>query len=227
MSMSINGLLLLAFSWLLYFSLHSFLASLTAKRWLATRFPAFNFAYRVFYNIVSLLAIVPILWFMHKLNGPRLWAWPDELAWLANGLAILAAIGFIWSFRYYGAADFLGLAQLKTKQKADNEHQALAISPLHRHVRHPWYFFGLVILWTRDMTPAFFISALAITTYLIIGSRLEERKLIYFYGDAYREYRRRVPALIPWPGHHLTADEATRLMQMSHHVNGESKEPRA
>jgi len=36
------------------------------------------------------------------------------------------------------------------------------------------------------------------TAYILVGIRLEERDLVGHFGDVYREYRKRVPMLIPW-----------------------------
>jgi len=43
------------------------------------------------------------------------------------------------------------------------------------------------------------VTALCLTLYFIVGSRLEEIRLIHLFGDSYREYRRAVPALFPLP----------------------------
>jgi protein-S-isoprenylcysteine O-methyltransferase Ste14 len=85
-------------------------------------------------------------------------------------------------------------------------------------VRHPWYALGLLVLWTRDLNAAWLVAAIAITVYLLIGSRLEENKLIAFYGDAYRRYRRRVPGLVPLPGRSLSAREAGELQTLARHA---------
>lgn len=66
------------------------------------------------------------------------------------------------------------------------------------------------------MDLATLLSAGAITSYLLLGSRLEESKLIAEYGDAYRDYRRRVPALFPWPCRALSVADARRLEQQAH-----------
>ena len=47
-----------------------------------------------------------------------------------------------------------------------------------------------------------------VNAYLVIGMRLEERKLLARYGDAYRRYRDAVPALIPHPWRRLTRRQA-------------------
>jgi protein-S-isoprenylcysteine O-methyltransferase Ste14 len=86
------------------------------------------------------------------------------------------------------------------------------ISPLHRWVRHPWYFLGLVILWTRDMDGVRLVSSLVISGYFVIGSRLEERKLLVYHGERYRRYCQQVAGLLPLPWRYLTARQAERLM---------------
>ena len=42
-----------------------------------------------------------------------------------------------------------------------------------------------------------FAFALISTIYLILGSRLEEEKLVAQFGKAYQKYQREVPMLVP------------------------------
>jgi protein-S-isoprenylcysteine O-methyltransferase Ste14 len=49
------------------------------------------------------------------------------------------------------------------------------------------------------MTLAHLVFAAATTLYVIGAIQLEERDLIRMYGDAYREYRKRVRMLLPLP----------------------------
>ena len=44
---------------------------------------------------------------------------------------------------------------------------------------------------------AFSLHALILTVYLIIGTFLEERKLVYEFGDQYRNYQKQVSMLLP------------------------------
>jgi len=201
-------LALIALAWLGYGALHSWLASQRMKQWLAARWPGALRAYRLGFNLSATLLLLPVLWLTWRHTGEALWRVPAWLSWSAAGLAI---VGFSWSMRWYDGSTFLGLRQWHDRVGPDAEREAFTISPLHRHVRHPWYALGLLFLWTREMNAAWLVTATVITLYLLIGSRLEENKLIALYGEAYRRYRRRVPGLLPLPGRSLSPDEAKAL----------------
>jgi protein-S-isoprenylcysteine O-methyltransferase Ste14 len=208
-----TALVLLGLAWLVYFAAHSALASLAVKRWIARRRPALLPGYRLAFNGLAVLLLLPVLALMHALRGPWLWSWEGPWALISSGLAVLAIGGYLWSMRWYDGGEFLGLRQWREHDRGVLDRESLHLSPLHRYVRHPWYALGLVIVWTLDMDAARLVSAVAVTLYLFIGSRLEERKLALYHGGAYEAYRRRVPGLIPWPGRTLTAAEAEDLLR--------------
>ena len=68
---------------------------------------------------------------------------------------------------------------------------------LHARMRHPLYTAGLLILWGLASSEAGLATAVWGTLYFLIGARCEERRLITLFGDAYRDYRQRVPAFLP------------------------------
>jgi protein-S-isoprenylcysteine O-methyltransferase Ste14 len=207
-----TGLALLAAAWIGYAAIHSALASLTVKRRVAARWPAAMPAYRLAYNAVAVATLAPIAWLVRAHPGPTLWQWRGIGWWLANGLALAAVLGFLLSLRYYDSGEFSGMRQWRLGIRAVADQERFHLSPLHRWVRHPWYFLGLVIVWTRDMSAAMFVSALFITAYFTIGSRLEERKLLVYHGERYRRYRQRVAGLIPLPWKILSRAEAEELL---------------
>lgn len=205
--------LLLASGWLLYALLHSLLASLGVKRWVLQQAPGLMPAYRLAFNAIAVVLVLPLLWLIYGLDWPMLWRWEGSWAWLANGLALLAFAGFAWSLKYYDGGEFSGLKQWRGKLRSIEEQEAFHLSPLHYWVRHPWYSLALVLIWTRDMNSGFLLSALMMSAYFVIGSRFEERKLVSYYGDRYRAYQRRVPALVPNPLRRLDANSARRLLE--------------
>jgi len=211
-------LALLAVSWILYAAVHSLLASTRAKQAVQRRFPDHYRTYRLVYNGLAGLLLIPPLWLLASYPGSPLWHWPAPLDWLADAAALLAVGGFGWSLRYYDTGEFLGTRQLRNAPAEAEDQTPLTLSPLHRWVRHPWYFLGLVIIWTREMNTALLITAVMLTLYLVIGSRLEDNKLIATYGDAYRRYRARVPGLLPLPWRHLSPQEAANLLREAHNA---------
>lgn len=210
--MSPAQIALLAASWLAYGALHSLFASLAAKRLVARRFPRAMRGYRLAFNVVAVVLLVPPLWLTLHWEGAPLWQWRGGWGWLADGLALAALGGIVGSARAYGLGEFAGTAQWRSRDAGVVvDRGVFRVSPLHRYVRHPWYALALVILWTRDMDAARLVSTLCVTLYFVVGLRLEERKLLALHGEAYARYRRRVNALVPWPGRILGADEARRL----------------
>jgi len=207
------SLILLGLLWLAYFALHSLFASLWLKSRVAARWPELMPVYRLSFNALALILLLPPLALLWQLAGEPLWRYGvfgDLLRFTLMGLALA---GFAWSLRYYDGSEFIGLRQLHGNLHAIEDQERLHISPLHRVVRHPWYSLGLVLVWTQEMDEARLLSALLISGYLAIGSRLEERKLLVYHGERYRRYRERVPGLIPLPHRYLTREEAAKLMQ--------------
>ena len=201
----------LAVGWIAYFALHSALASLWLKRAVAARWPRWVPADRLAFNGLAVALILPLLVLTLGHDGPLLWEWRGAWRWLGDGLAALAVLGFVWSLRVYDSGEFLGLRQWRAGEQRVEDQERFHISPLHRFVRHPWYSLGLVILWTRDMDAARLLAATLATGYVVIGMRLEERKLIAYHGERYRAYRARVPALVPRPWRWLDRETAARL----------------
>ena len=208
MTINIVNYLSLLVAWLIFFALHSTMASLTVKERLTGSWPRLTPYYRLAYNLIAVLMLMLPLGLMHAIRDAPLWTWHGAGRWVADGLALAAFAGFGWSLRYYDMREFIGLR--RTGDPGPN--RRFSLSPFHRFVRHPWYFFGLVIIWSRDMDPAWLLSCIAITLYLAIGSRLEERKLVAEFGEPYRRYRRRVPGLIPLPGRHLSTADAAEIV---------------
>ena len=78
--------------------------------------------------------------------------------------------------------------------------EPLKTDGLYSLVRHPLYLFGLLILWpVTEMSTGYLGLCIGITIYVIVGSWLEERRMLASYGMPYREYCTRVPWLFPCP----------------------------
>jgi len=199
-------------AWGLYGALHSWLAGTGLKNRVGRSWPGLMPAYRLFFNGLAVVLLVPPLWLTWLYPGEPLWHWPAWIAWPA---AVAAVAGYLWSLRWYDGMDFLGLRQWRNRKAPAGWRDHLVLSPLHRFVRHPWYSLGLLYLWSRDLNAGWLVAVMAITAYLVVGSRLEERKLVEVFGESYRRYRDKVPALVPLPWRFLRADEAEQLLRLA------------
>jgi protein-S-isoprenylcysteine O-methyltransferase Ste14 len=198
-------------AWLAYFALHSVLASLRVKRWAAVRFPALMPAYRIGFNAIATLALLPIIWLLYRNPGPSLWAWSGAWRILANGLALAAVAGFLFTLRGYDGSEFLGIRQWRRQARTVEDQECFHLSAIHRFVRHPWYFLSLLILWTRDMSEAMLATAVIMTCYFVVGAKMEERKLIVYHGKRYVNYMEKVSSLLPLPWKVISESEAREL----------------
>lgn len=138
------------------------------------------------------------------------------MAWAANGLALLALAGFAYSLKFYDGQEFLGLRQIRDNETRIEDQEHLQLSPLHRFARHPWYFFALILVWTRDMSSLMLVTATMLTLYFFLGSKLEEKKLNQYYGIIYAQYCQRVPGIIPLPWKFMTTDQSNQLLRQYH-----------
>ena len=207
--------ILLSCTWIGYYALHSWFASLHFKRLFSHTFPSIFPHYRLLYNLISGVLLFIPLGLVFTYSWPNLWQWQGNLSLLMQAIGLASIGGLLFSLRYYDGAAFLGLRP-NTDGHIGSADEPLTLSPLHRFVRHPWYFLGLLLIWSRDMHLGWLITCLWATLYMFIGSRLEETKLISEYGDIYTQYRNKVPGLIPRPWRYLSQQQANQLTQIKH-----------
>jgi protein-S-isoprenylcysteine O-methyltransferase Ste14 len=181
----------------LYSLFHSFLASLWAKararRWLG---PAVDRFYRLFFNGIGVVTLLPVLALVPLLPDRLIYTVPFPWWLLFLGVQGLAVVGLLVGLMQTGIGSFLGLSQLMgEKQEVSLQ---LVMGGLYRWVRHPLYTAGLVLIWfTPFMTQNLLALYAGFTLYLVVGASFEERKLLREFGETYIEYRKRTPMLIP------------------------------
>lgn len=172
---------------------HSLLAGPRLRR-------LFGRGYRLAYNLVGLVHFVAVI----SVGVALLHRRPDFgfPAWLEAAMAAVSLAGavlLVWFLRWYDLGRFAGTAQLRDPA-TDARPEPLSTTGPHAYVRHPLYAAAFLLVWGRAVDPLHLATAVWASLYLIVGSRFEERRLIALYGAAYREYRRRVPAFVPWKG---------------------------
>jgi methanethiol S-methyltransferase len=92
-----------------------------------------------------------------------------------------------------------GLKQVYRHLKGVREEPLPFKTPaLYKMVRHPLYLGFVVAFWsTSRMTVGHMFFAGMCTAYILVAIQFEERDLIRFYGDTYRNYQKQVAMLIP------------------------------
>jgi len=191
----VDFLLLLVLFVLIYIGLHSLLAANALKAWGRAHLPGFDRWYRLFYNAVAILTLLPLPSLLNLSDRtlytvPAPWAW---LLWAGQGLSALA---LLLSVLQANPTYFVGLAQLAgdPEEKGDR----LVINGFYRYVRHPLYLFSILFLW---LSPVMTLNRLIVyglaTLYFYVGSLHEERRLARTFGQAYRDYQQAVPRLFP------------------------------
>lgn len=183
----------------IYAILHSLLASLWAKSKARTSFGVTSDRYyRFAFNLIGTLTFIPVLVVPAYLPGETLyrvnWPWLAVTTLLQLSGAAIILLGLLQTDVWH----FLGLRQL-TNNSPSTVNQ-LIIGGLYRYMRHPLYTGGLLLIWfLPGMTTSLLAFNLAATSYLYVGSLFEERRLIIEFGDAYRDYQKRVRRFVPLP----------------------------
>lgn len=183
-----------------YSLLHSWLAGLRVKAWVERRLGAgwVRRYYRLAFNVVGVLSLLPILWLAAWLPDRGLYTIPYPWRWLSYAGQALG-LWILWaSLRQTGALDFLGLRQLT--EEGEQDAPALTTSGLYAWMRHPLYTGSMLVLW---LLPQMSTNTLALNTgislYFWLGAYFEERKLERYFGQAYAEYKARTPMFVPAP----------------------------
>ena len=197
--MAIAQYTLLAVLWSVYCAVHSLLISPPFLRWVQQRFPSGHRFHRLFFNIFSILTLIPIVAYSLRLQSTALFQWSGSLRFIQVLLLLAGGLLLVAGARAYDAREFLGLAQLSRPDACRSIGTECEINTrgVLGLLRHPWYSAAFFLLWARDLDPAAIVTNAVLTVYVIIGAHLEELKLVTTYGQAYREYQRAVSMFLP------------------------------
>ena len=191
-------MLLLAFCWTVYFVLHSLLATTWVKNAAARQFPRAVRFYRLAYNQLSVWGFLLLLRYQTQLPSTLLFAPGQLVVALGYGLLALGVLVAVAALRGYDLAEFAGWAYVRRGLAAADG--PLHTAGLNRLVRHPLYLgllLGLVGFWLLAPSGPRSVFVGCNVAYLLVGTRLEERKLFARFGEAYARYQARVPQLLP------------------------------
>ena len=181
--------------------LHSAMISVSATEYVKRRLGSQFRFYRLFYNLVSVMTLVPVVLYAQTVRTPPIFSWDGYLRIVQAVLLGMSVLLFYLGARHYDARQLLGIKQMRerTMNKAMTASGTLDTSGILGVIRHPWYAAAMLLILARPLDVSAILVNAILSAYLIIGTVLEEKKLIREFGDEYRVYQNRVPMFIPSP----------------------------
>jgi protein-S-isoprenylcysteine O-methyltransferase Ste14 len=190
----------LALLWAAYCAVHSALISITVTGFFKKLLGHGYRFYRFFFNLFSVgtLGLLAIYSRSSYLRDQPLFTWDGKWRTLQCCLAALAILLILSGTRHYDMQQFLGIRQMRrsksgmTKDSGDFETTGVL-----GVIRHPWYLAVFILIWASELNLAAITINLVLSAYLVVGTFLEERKLVFEFGDRYRSYQKQVSMFIP------------------------------
>jgi protein-S-isoprenylcysteine O-methyltransferase Ste14 len=183
---------------LLFFAQHSGMVRRPFRSWLARTVPARYGG--ADYAIVSGITLLLVVTLWQRVDVP-VFTLEGTARWTAVAASLAAAVLLLYcGYGVRRTIDFLGVRPIRGHWRREPARSApVIVEGPYRWVRHPLYACVLALLWIRPemMADGLLRSALW-SAWIVAGTVLEERDLVADFGDAYRQYQRQVPMLVPW-----------------------------
>jgi protein-S-isoprenylcysteine O-methyltransferase Ste14 len=181
---------------LAFFLQHSVMLRKPFRRWMATFINPYY--HGALFTIVTGIVLVLIVLFWQKSSCIIVVA-HGVFYWLMRIVALLAVAGTVWTFHSLDSFDPFGLNVLLAYLRGENlSRPRIHYSGPYGWVRHPLYFFLLLMIWTYPyITPDRLLFNVLFTIWIYIGTVMEERDLVADFGAVYQGYQDRVPMLLP------------------------------
>ena len=162
--------------------------------------------YRFLYSLVSGSTAAIAFYLIYQTPDRAIWIGPLWFRWLMHAIQIVGLVLGVRAFEHLDTWEFMGFTQvwrylMKGEVNGNIEgltQQELVTTGVYGIVRHPMYLAGIIIF---TFEPNITKNGLTVTVladlYFLFGSFIEERRFIRAFGDQYKEYRERVPRLVP------------------------------
>lgn len=184
---------------ILFFIQHSIMIRRSFRNQLANYIPS-HYNEAVFTIVSSIVLTVVVLFWQPSMTV--LYELHGFLRLVARSIFFIAIAVIGWGVYALKSFDPFGRIPIRVYLRGKPPRsQKFAVFGPYLWVRHPLYFFVLLLIWSSpDLTLDRIILNSLWTLWIIIGTILEERDLVSDFGDKYRQYQGQVPMLIPWKG---------------------------
>jgi len=185
--------------------LHSLTADHRLKTWIANRIGqrTYDGWYRLVYNLISVALLMPVFLLMLLSESTVIYRVPGPLTPVFLLVQAVGLIGLLLSILQIDWMRFAGLSQVWAYIEGKPlplPPEPLQVKGTYALVRHPLYFFSLLFLWfTPVMSDSFLAFNIGATLYFLVGSLVEERRMLRIFGEEYTTYQQRVPWMLPVP----------------------------
>lgn len=191
---------MLVLLWTSWCVVHSAMVSITVTDYLKFKLGNHFRFYRLFYNGFAIVTLIPVAIYSYGVQSEPVFVWDGYLRVFQVVLFLIAIFLFSAGITHYDALQFLGIRQAKQRSMSEGMTKTgeLNATGILGTMRHPWYVGAIAFIWARQLDVSAIIVNIILTAHLIIGTYLEERKLVAEFGDEYRAYQKEVPMFIPY-----------------------------
>ncbi len=144
----------------------------------------------LWFGMWSVLAAITSSW-RHIVLYNAVWTWIPALSFFIVGILLYRASG-----KQFGIRQLIGMPEIS----AGPDEQSLVTSGIRNRVRHPIYLAHLceMFAWSigTGLAVCYGLTAFSVLTGAIM-IHLEDEELQKRFGEQYRDYRKRVPTILP------------------------------
>ena len=154
--------------------------------------------YRVYRKLYVVFALLSFrqrsVWYQFSIDQVVLFDAPLFIKIIAGITGSTAAIIIVlYILRYFRSF-------LNEPMAIDSTPKPLVTNGVYKYVRHPLYIVTFIFIWSAFVFLPWLSSLICVvivTSYTVLAIPREEKKLEMEYGDAYVEYKKKIPKLFP------------------------------